>query len=98
LNPRERVQREREIKRELVKVMKEAGIDPKSVSEWLWEDFGKRVKPEWGKLEKAVLEDDVTPQDVALFLDEAGVEIDDERIWRREYEAVRRGQEDTGGG
>lgn len=83
--------REREIKRELLRIARESGADPREVAEWLWEDFGKRVKPEWSRLERAILEDDVTPQDVAVFLQEAGIAFSEERVWRREYEAVRRG-------
>ena len=93
MNPRERRLREREIKRELVRIMRESGADPREVAEWLWEDFGKRVRPEWGRLEKAMMDDDVTPQDLALFMEESGISFDEERVWRREYDSLRRREE-----
>ncbi len=95
---RGRREREREIKRDLVKVLREAGTDPREVAEWLWEDFGKRVRPEWKKIERAVLEDDVTPQDLVVFLYDAGIDFDDEKVWRREYEALRRGEDSSRSG
>lgn len=85
----ERRRREREIKEALLEALKHGGATPDDVAEWLWEDFGKRVKPSWDRIKRAVMDGDVTPQDLVSLLDELGIEYDDEEIWRREYEALR---------
>ncbi|MEB3787826.1 MAG: hypothetical protein GSR78_03620 [Desulfurococcales archaeon] len=55
--------------------MKESRIPPEEVSEWLWEDFGKRVPPRWDRLERAILgEKEITPQDLAVFMIDNGIQ------------------------
>ncbi|MEB3860831.1 MAG: hypothetical protein GSR84_01250 [Desulfurococcales archaeon] len=67
--------RERAIKEVLVGQLKSSGIPASDVAEWLWEDFGIRVRSEWGRLERAILSSrDVTPQDLAVFMIDNGVE------------------------
>jgi len=90
----ERRRREREIKEALLEVLKR-GANPHEVAEWLWEDFGKRVKPSWDRIKRAVMDSDITPQDLALLLDELGIRYDEEEIWGREYEALRGRQRDS---
>ncbi|MCE4628335.1 MAG: hypothetical protein F7C34_04215 [Desulfurococcales archaeon] len=65
----------RAIKENLLDQMERSGISPGEASEWLWDDFGKRVPPRWDKIRKAVLSDpDVTPQDLAVFMIDQGVQ------------------------
>jgi hypothetical protein len=56
------------------------------VAEWLWEDFGRRVKPEWGRLRRAILGDaSITVQDMISLFHELGLELSDE-AWYDEDE------------
>ena len=96
----ERAARQRAIKKALVDQMREEGVDPREVAEWLWEDFGKRVSPSWHRLEKAILgEKEVTPQDVAVFMIEQGIQPE-EGAWdvHPVGRGVRGGRDDTKGG
>jgi hypothetical protein len=69
------------IKKALLTQIKGSEIEPETVAEWLWEDFGKRVKPDWSRIEKAILSDEtVTPQDMAVFMIENNV-FPDEGAW-----------------
>jgi len=46
--------------------------------EWLWEDFGIRVRRSWDDVIKAVVDsDEVLPQDLAAFMISMGVEPDE---------------------
>ena len=66
--------RERIIKSSLMDQLKSSNIDLNEIVEWLWDDFGKRVRREWSSIEKAVLGDsDISPQDIAVFMIEHGV-------------------------
>ena len=76
--------RDRVVKERLVTFMEEKGVDPQTVSEWLWEEFGKKVKPSWREVKRAIVKDsDVTPQDLVLLLYDLGLEVD-ESLWGEE--------------
>ncbi len=76
--------RERVVKERLVTFMEEKGVDPRVVSEWLWEEFGKRVKPSWRDVRRAIVRDsEVTPQDLVLLLYDLGLDVD-ESLWGEE--------------
>ncbi|MCE4598746.1 MAG: hypothetical protein F7C81_00915 [Desulfurococcales archaeon] len=66
--------KERSIKEVLLEQLKSSNIEISDVVEWLWDDFGKRVKGDWRSIEKAVLGDpDISPQDVAVFMIDNGI-------------------------
>ncbi len=70
--------RERAVKAALLQQLRESGVDVREVAEWLWEDFGVRVRPQWRAVERAVLrEENITPQDLAVFMLDSGVEPDE---------------------
>ncbi len=74
-------EREKAIKRALAQQLRESSIPIDEVVEWLWEDFGKRVRRDWGQVERAIVRDpEITPQDVAVFMIEQGV-LPDEGAW-----------------
>ncbi len=78
--------RERVVKERLVGLMEKRGIDPGVVAEWLWEEFGKRVKPSWRDVRRVIVGDsDVTPQDLVLLLYELGLDVD-ESLWEGVYD------------
>jgi len=78
---RQRNQVNRAIKEALLRQLKESGIPLEEVQDWLWDDFGKRVKPSWDAVEKAVLGDpEITPQDIAVLMIENDV-TPDEGAW-----------------
>ena len=90
--------RRRAIKKALVEQMKLEGVDPREVSEWLWEDFGKRVPPSWARLERAILsERTITPQDVAVFMIEQGLQPEEGAWDVQPVRGVRGRREDPGG-
>ncbi len=56
-------------------------IDFDEIREWLWEDFGIRVRGGWEEMKRIIVSDTkITPQDVAAFMISEGVEPD-ERAW-----------------
>ncbi len=82
--PRRIVEKEKAVKRALLGQLRESGVPLETVREWLWEDFGKRVKGGWDRVERTILGDsDITPQDVAVFMIEAGVQPE-EGAWDAE--------------
>ena len=74
--------RERNIKRALMKQLMESGkVKVEDVVEWLWEDFGIRCRPSWKDVERKVVKsDEVTPNDLAVFMLESGLQPREE-IW-----------------
>ncbi len=67
--------RNRHIKAALMDQVEKSGIKPYEAAEWLWEDFGKKVKPDWKSIRRAVLGDpEITPQDIAVFMIENDVQ------------------------
>ena len=67
--------RERAIKLALMDQLERSGLTPREAAEWLYEDFGKRVKPDWPSIRKAVAGDpEVTPQDIAVFMIENDIQ------------------------
>ncbi len=69
--------RDRAIKASLMSQAKgKIGLD--EFVEWLWEDFGIRVRRDWDDVVRAVVNsDEVIPQDVASFMIGEGVEPDE---------------------
>ncbi len=82
---------EREIKRELLETLEKKARDKlHKVIEWLWENYGVRVKMEWGSVEKAVLKSrDVSSREIALLMMDLGVDVDEE-IWFRHMRSRRK--------
>ena len=65
----------RAIKERLLDQMVRDGVDPREAADWLWDDFGKRVRPDWKSIRRAVLGDsEITPQDLAVFMIDQGLE------------------------
>lgn len=91
--------KERAVKQALLKQLRESDIDPSLLAEWLWEDFGKRVKVDWRSIESAILGDsDITPQDLAVFMIEEGLQPE-EGAWSVEPSTglpFRKGRVDRG--
>jgi hypothetical protein len=78
MNRIERLRRNKLVKEALLSQIKAAGLDETEIVEWLWEDFGKRVKPEWSRIEKAILGDNaITSQDLAVFMIENDLQPDE---------------------
>ena len=64
------------------------GVDLGEIVDWLWEDFGIRVRRDRRAIKRAIVRSqDVTPQDIAVFMIENGVEVD-EGAWRRASDPV----------
>ncbi|MCE4605350.1 MAG: hypothetical protein F7C08_02300 [Desulfurococcales archaeon] len=67
--------RERAVKEVLVGQLRSSGIPAREVAEWLWEDFGIRVRGEWSRVERAILSRrEITSQDLAVFMIDHGIE------------------------
>lgn len=48
------------------------------VIEWLWEDFGLKVRGGWDEVGRVIVSrDEITPQDVAAFMIGEGLEPDE---------------------
>lgn len=62
------------VKKRLVEVVRRS-VSLDSVVEWLWEDYGVRVR-DWDRAVRVMLGDRVTLGDLIAFLDENGVEVD----------------------
>ncbi len=89
---------EKAVKRELARQIRESGISLDSVVEWLWEDFGKRVRRDWRAVEREIVRDgEITPQDVAVFMIENDVQPD-EGAWDVRPRRGLRGNPGSGGG
>ncbi len=66
--------REKKLKEKLLEVLEASGVDPTLISEWVWEEFGKRVKPEWKSIRRVLLsEQEITAQDLISLIDELGL-------------------------
>ncbi len=76
---------EREIKSMLLEVAKKH-LDPSHVSEWLREEFGLNTRGDWRSIERALMSPEVTSNEFAVFLEENGIKIPEER-W---FEILRR--------
>ncbi len=74
--------RDRAVKEALLsQIMNSGKIDIRMMVEWLWEDFGLRVRRDWNVVKRAVLRSpDVSAQDLAVFMIENGV-VPDEGAW-----------------
>jgi hypothetical protein len=73
--------RDRAIKESLVDQLEKSGITLNDTVEWLWEDFGKRVRPNWKSVRKAIVSDpEITTQDVAVFMIENDI-MPEEGAW-----------------
>ncbi len=74
----------RRLKEMLLDTAEKSGVDPSEIAEWLEEAAGVRVpsRSGWRRVRRAVLSAPVTPQELAAFLLEKGVEVD-EREWIR---------------
>ena len=75
---------DRRLKEMLLDAAPLGGVDPAELAEWLDEAAGVRVagRAGWRRVRRAVLSAPVTPQELAAFLLEKGVEVD-EREWIR---------------
>ena len=73
--------REKKLKEKLIQFLESSGVDPTLVSEWVWEEFGKRVKPEWKNIRRVLLrEQEITAQDLVSLIDELGLTDKLERV------------------
>lgn len=67
--------KEKAIKKALLRQLRESGADLDDLVEWLWDDFGKRVRRDWKSIEQAILGDnEITPQDIAVYMIDAGLQ------------------------
>ncbi len=81
MHRRDLIEREKVVKKNLLGQVKESSIPLEEIVDWLWEDFGKRVRPTWDRVEKAILGDpDITPQDLAVFMIDQGL-MPEEGAW-----------------
>lgn len=94
-----RVARDRAIKAALLRILARSGVDPGEVAEWLWEDYGVRVRPRWPDLERAILrEREVTAQDLAVFMIDLGIQPDEGAWDASPRPSMRGGKAGEGGG
>ncbi len=73
---------EREIKRMLIEEARRHGVDPRAFVEWLREEHGIQIggRVDWKRVEKAIVSnDEVTSYELAVFLEELGVEVPEEK-------------------
>ncbi|MEN2999987.1 MAG: hypothetical protein ABDH61_05375 [Acidilobaceae archaeon] len=68
-----RIAQAREFKRALVELVKK-NVELEEVKEWLWEDFGARVRS-WAEAERFMMREEVTIADLYIFLRENDVEV-----------------------
>ena len=69
---------DRTVKERMLERLEKTGVDADIVAEWLWEEFGKRVKPQWKHIKRAILSDkEITPQDLIMLYEEVGVNVDE---------------------
>ncbi len=61
--------------------LEEKGVDAETVAEWLWEEFGVRVKPEWRRIRRAAAKAGVTLQDLVSLYNELDVEVEEDDWW-----------------
>ncbi len=55
------------------------GVELSAILEWLWEDYGIRVKRSKESVRRAILRsDEITPQDLAVFMLDNGVEVSED--------------------
>jgi len=67
------------VKERMISRLEAKGIDASVVAEWLWEEFGKRVKPEWKRIKRAIVSDkEITPQDIVMLYEEVGINVDED--------------------
>ncbi len=68
---------EKAVKEALLNQMKNK-INIDEAVEWLYDDFGIKIKSSWENLRKAVLNNsEITPNDIAVFMIDQGVEVDE---------------------
>ncbi len=71
--------RSREIKARLVELLERSNASLEEVLDWLWEDFGVRVKADWKAVKRAIVKNsDIEPQDLVSLFNELGIELDEE--------------------
>ena len=88
----------RRLKEMLLDTAEMSGVDPAEIAEWLEEAAGVRVaaaRSGWRGVRRAILSAPVTPQELAAFLLEKGVEVN-EREWIRIVEEGSLLQSSTG--
>ena len=94
-----RAAKEKAVKAALLKAMRDSGVDPREIAEWLWEDYGVRVKPRWPDIERAVLKErDVTAQDLAVLMIDLGLQPDEGAWDAAPRPSMRGGKAGEGGG
>lgn len=76
--------RERGVKAVLLDQLRSRGASLDKVLEWLWEEFGVKARRSWHAVERLILRsDEITPQDLVVFMVENGIEPD-EGAWDAE--------------
>lgn len=69
---------ERKLKEMLLDAAERAGIEPGEIADWLYEEHGVRAARSWSAVRRAVARSEVTAQELAVFLLDHGVEVDEE--------------------
>ncbi|MCE4607406.1 MAG: hypothetical protein F7B61_00390 [Caldisphaeraceae archaeon] len=86
----------RQTKRVLCEQMR-GKVDLRDVVEWLYEDFGIKCKISWNEITKAVINrNEITPNDIAVFMLEHGVDFDEKAwggLWEEGVQDSRTGNE-----
>lgn len=65
------------MKRALIELIRN-NVELDEVREWLWEDFGARVRS-WEEAERFMMREEVTLADLYIFLRENDVEVEEIR-------------------
>ncbi len=92
--------REKAVKEALVRQLRSSGISLEEVRDWLWDDFGKRVRGGWDRVEREIVSSrEISPQDLAVFMIDSGV-MPDEGAWDvypARLRGPREGEDDSEG-
>jgi hypothetical protein len=87
--------REKAIKAALLAQLRSRGVRVDDILDWLWEEFGVKTHRSWRSLERLILRsDEITPQDLVVFMIENGIEPD-EGAWDAERVLRLRGSADS---
>ncbi len=68
----------REIKMLLLERLEKSGIDLQELVEWVYDEYGIRVRRRWEDVRRVLLSCEVEPQALAVFMLEHGIEVPEE--------------------
>ena len=81
---------DREIKKELIEILESKARDKLHyIADWLWEDYGLRVKTDWESVRKTILKSrEISSRELAVLMINLGVDVDED-IWLKRMRSRR---------